>query len=274
MNEFAAPEAKPQFDISRVFNLTFGAIRRNFISFTIASFIVVGIPQILFGLAPLLMGVFDTASEDMLGAMAPIIVLGLLSSLVIILLQFILQGAIIHASMQDFNDETAPFRDSVRVARKYIWPLIGFAILATLGILAGMIMFIIPGVILMLMWMVGIPALIIEETGVSGAFTRSADLTSGYKWWIFLLIIIFAIIGSIISAAGAVIAAPLGGSLQEVLMSGGSLTAPYLIMSALINAVVQTFSTLVSAAGTAAIYYELRRIKEGVGPKSIGAIFD
>jgi hypothetical protein len=38
--------------------------------------------------------------------------------------------------------------------------------------------------------------------------------------------------------------------------------------------VITVASTLISYTGLAVIYYELRRLKEGVGPEALASIFD
>jgi len=120
----------------------------------------------------------------------------------------------------------------------------------------------------MLMWYVAIPAMIVEKTGVMGAFGRSHDLTSGYKWWILLTVIVLAIIGAVISAIVLAVSLIFGVPTQQEIMFQGAKSTP-LIMYAVANGIATAFSTLVSAAGVAAIYYELRYIKEG----SIGSVF-
>lgn len=275
MAEGATPNEKPPFDISRVFNGTFSGIRQNFMAFFFASFFIVGLPQFLMGLWPLFIDITDDDfASNIEGMLGLLIMVGGLSAPVIMFLQFLLQGTIIHASIAAFNQEQVSFKQSVSVALRYIWPLIGFSLLFALGSLGGFLLLIVPGIILMLMWCVGIPAMITEGLGVGDSFSRSNELTSGYKGWIFLLMLIFGIISAIISAVGAVVMSTLGGSMEEMIMSGENVSNTYWIVNAVMTAIVQIFSVMVSAVGTAAIYYELRFIKEGVGPKSIAAVFD
>jgi len=42
----------------------------------------------------------------------------------------------------------------------------------------------------------------------------------------------------------------------------------------LVAAVIQAFEALISTVGVAAIYFELRRIKEGVGVSELASVFD
>ncbi|MGJ8564450.1 MAG: hypothetical protein ACSHXY_12970 [Alphaproteobacteria bacterium] len=269
-------EPKPSFDIGRIFNRTFRSIRHNFGPFLLASFLIVGIPQFLIGLWPLMLGITgsDFAPDDILKMLPVFMLVGMGGTLIVFVFQFILQGTIIHASIANFNGQHVSFRESFRAALKHIWPLIGFGILATLGMMLGFLLFIVPGIIFAIMWSVGVPAMITEGTNVSQSFNRSSELTSGYKWWIFLLIVIFSILSGIVSAVGSVIMASFGGDLSQVIVSGGELTNAYWFVNAVVTALIQVFSTMIAAAGAAALYYELRFIKEGIGPQTIADVFD
>jgi hypothetical protein len=41
-----------------------------------------------------------------------------------------------------------------------------------------------------------------------------------------------------------------------------------------LDSVVRIFTSMVSTAGVATIYYELRSVKEGVGPEQLASVFD
>ncbi len=73
-------------------------------------------------------------------------------------------------------------------------PLIGLMILWMLGVYIGIILLVVPGCILLAMWSVTVPVLIAEDTGVFGAFGRSRALTKGYRWKIFLLLLIVLVL--------------------------------------------------------------------------------
>ena len=57
-----------------------------------------------------------------------------------------------------------------------------------------------PGVLLALAWSVAAPVLVMERTGVFGAFTRSAELTRNHRGAIFALAILAGVVGFIIQA--------------------------------------------------------------------------
>ena len=58
------------------------------------------------------------------------------------------------------------------------------------GVMIGMILVIVPGIILLLMWWVYIPAIVVEGKGIIGAFGRSRELTRGRRWHILGLAVI------------------------------------------------------------------------------------
>ena len=74
-----------------------------------------------------------------------------------------------------------------------------------LGIFGGAILLLVPGLILAVMWSVVAPACVVERTGVFGAFSRSQELTRGYRWPIFGLYVAFFVLMIIISAVFGVL---------------------------------------------------------------------
>lgn len=269
---------KPQFDFGRVMNSTFSAIWHNLLSFVALSLIFVGIPAFVIGLWPIFLDFNEAIMSDNTEALAQFmqfaIVSGLAGIAIMIVFQALLQGAVIRGCIKHFNNEKSSIGDGLRTALKYILPLIGFAILSGLGMMLGFILLIVPGVILALMWYVGVPAIVAEETGVMGAFERSSALTDGYKGWILLFIVLLFFISMIISAVGSAVLLAFGDDPVTQMVTGGTPTTAYWYVNAFINAAAQMFSSVMFTAGVAAVYYELRRLKDGVGAESLAAIFD
>jgi MFS family permease len=108
-----------------------------------------------------------------------------------------------------------------------ILPLIGAAILAGIGIGIGFILLIIPGLFLLTIWSVVGPAIVVERTGVIGAFGRSHELVKGDGWSVFGTIVVAFLIVVIASAIATAIGAAIGlGGLIVGLTLVGILTAP------------------------------------------------
>ncbi len=264
---------KPQFDVGRVINRTFGAIKNNFGSFFLASLIIMGLPMFLIGLMPLIMmpgGMFDgdTINE---GFMAGYLTVMFLTLIVTMVGSIIVQGALIFGAVTDFNGKKAPFKECMSVALRYFFPLLGLGILVGLGTMLGMLLLIIPGIILALGWSIAAPVLSLEGQGITDSISRSWELTKGYKRWLLLLFIILIFLSAIIGALASVFVL-LAGDPTTVMLEGGSPT--YYILNSLFTALSQAMTTMISATGIAAIYYELRQIKEGIGAENLAEVFD
>jgi len=264
---------KPQFAVGRVINRTFAAIRNNFVSFFLASLIIMGIPMFLIGLMPVFMGTGgmlngDTINEDFF---ASFMAMAGVSLIVVMIGSILLQGALIFGAVADFNGRKAPFGECMSVALRYFFPLLGLGILVSIGMLLGFMLLIIPGIFIALGWSIAAPVLIVEGQGITDSISRSWELTKGYKRWIFLLFIILMVISAVI---GAVLGAftLIAGDPTTVMLEGGSTT--FHVLNSIFSALAQAVSTMISATGIAAVYYEIRQLKEGIGAESLAAIFD
>ena len=115
-------------------------------------------------------------------------------------------------------------------------------------IMVGLMALIAPGLFVLSLWMVALPAIIVERSTVGGALDRSAALTRGRRWLvlgIFMLVAIPAIL------------------VVEIL---GALTG-IVVVTWLLEAALST--VLVSL--TVVLYASLRGEKEGVTPEQIAA---
>jgi uncharacterized membrane protein len=244
----AMAETPSRFDMGRVVQRTFGTVGRNWVTFALLALPLSVIPQGLLQLQ--IAGIRTGANTSMLG-------FGGLLSLIALVGGFILEAALTYGSVIDLNGRRPSFGDCLSVGLRNILPLIGLSILMGLAIAAGFVLLIIPGVLMALAWSVAVPSLVVERTGVFGAFSRSADLTRNHRGAIFLLSLAFAILSLIIGAvAGAIMS--FAGTAASVVILG----------------IVRGAETLIGAAGIAAVYSELRSIKEGVGPEHLAAVFD
>ncbi len=96
------------------------------------------------------------------------------------------------------------------------WALFLALVLVTLGVLAGFLALIIPGIFLAVLWLFAGQAVVIEGKGVRDALRRSQDLVRGSWWTIFLAWILIQIVTAVaqvvIGLVGAAILAPLDGT--------------------------------------------------------------
>jgi len=177
----------------------------------------------------------------------------------------LLQAAIAHGALVSLNGGRASFADCFSTGIRNALPLTGIVILATLGMMVGFVLLFVPGIILALMWSVITPVRVAEQTDVVETFSRSSSLTSGYKGSIFGISVMFFVLSFVVSMA----IRPLSG--LSLIGQGGTSSA--ILVFVALSGIVRAVLGLIGAAGVASIYYELRLVKEGVGPEQLAAVF-
>ena len=252
------------FQIGDVVNRTFGAISRNFVTFVLLSAVLVGVPALALGFVQLGVGSGDVSNIWTLFGLALIVNLAA---------TYVLQGALIHGAVLDFNGKKASFGECLATGLKHMLPLIAIALLMWIGVMFGMMLLIVPGVILSIMWTVAIPARVVENVGVFKAFGRSRDLTRNNRWKIFGLFVMYMIIATVITMvvmlpAGAF--APVAAPTEADPLGIGQTSVAFVIF----NVISTVLAAVVSATGVSAIYYELRKSKEGVGAEELAKVFE
>ena len=113
---------------------------------------------------------------------------------------FLLQATLIKA-VQDIRDGRADLSlgETVSAATPYIWSVAGASILAGLAITVGLFLLIVPGLWLITIWAVIIPAIVIERAGAIDSFGRSRRLVKGHGWHVFGTLVLVFIIQLVVS---------------------------------------------------------------------------
>tara|TARA_B110000285_G_C14916350_1_gene510407 strand:- start:214 stop:804 length:591 start_codon:yes stop_codon:yes gene_type:complete len=87
-----------------------------------------------------------------------------------------------------------------KVGFKQWWPLFVLVLLMFLGILAGYMLLIIPGVYLSVAWMFATYLKIDRDISISDAFGESRRLVSNSGWWLlFLYVLLLGVAGQILT---------------------------------------------------------------------------
>jgi hypothetical protein len=268
MASAAAPVSR--FDLGRVVERTFASIGRNFAVFLLLALLLSGIPALATGVLLAIAG--GQADQSTSGVSDPTTLIAIGASLsgfvflVGAVASFILQAAIVYGTIADLNGRRAEFSECLSTGlRSWFW-LFLLAIVVVVAEVFGYILFIVPGLMMTVAWMVAVPAQVVERTGVFGAIGRSAELTRGHRWPIFGLLIIYLIGVGVLQGSIPAIISIAAASLSPTTMRAATqiVTQPLLAVT----------TSLIGAAGVASIYYELRSTREGIGPEALAAIFD
>lgn len=137
---------------------------------------------------------------------------------------------------------------------RLFFPVLAIDILAAVGGGLAAILLVFPAVILMCRWFLIFPIGIVENLGVFEPFRRSATLTKGFRWPIFGILLLSALIGF------AVIL-PLSFAMGFLVSLAHLQWAGVAVVIKGVSTAVGQIPTLVAAAAT---YMELRRVKEGL----------
>ena len=258
-----------QLDIGRVVTRTFSTLGGNFISFFLVGVLFGGVPAILVQLAIQQFFASDMyASMDpgMLSAMPFIIGVG--TAIILLLPAYILIGAITHGAIVYLNGKRASFFECMGTGLVRVLPLFALGLLSSLGIMLGLLLFIIPGIILATRWATAAPVLVAERTGVFDALGRSAELASNNRWRIFWLMVIWVVaqLHPGIRLHGKSWGRCPARCFRSARMRSGSISPSTAVYSAI--------AAMIPAAGAAALYTELRTIKEGASTEDLAKMFD
>lgn len=145
------------------------------------------------------------------------------------------------------------------------------SLLLNLGVTLGLMLLIAPGALLLLAWCVALPAAAVERGAVLTAVRRSADLTRGQRKTILLLLLgagfVAGILAIIFGLGFSLAVTPIRTWAPQAIVPGDAGVV-------IGGAVSGTLSAILLAAGAAALYHELRQLKEAGGADALAAVFD
>ncbi|MEH6828317.1 DUF7544 domain-containing protein [Parasphingorhabdus sp.] len=243
-------ELAGKINISRVLNNSFGVITRHPVIYLGLSFLIIGIPNALLQTAQ---GNFTTGADG-LNVSASYSSQGF-GFIALMLLSILLQATLIVATLNDLGGKPLSLAECFTRALKKLLPLIGLGIIMALGIGFGMMLLIVPGIILYLMWVVATPVMMAENRGIIDSLKRSAELTSGSKRMIFVLLLVFFALAFVFGLFVAFV-----GSISTIFL-------------AIVTLVSNTITGALQGAGVASIYVDLRTVKEGADTSALADIF-
>ena len=249
------------FSVGRVFERAFAAIRHNPI-------VTLGL-AILFGALPSLGIEFVLMELEAAASSDPSISTSLFQLFALIGL-FSLVGALSQAAftwplVAHAEGRRATIGECLFAVATSIIPLILLTVLSIVAITLGLAALLVPGLMLWVIWMVAVPALVVERRGVLKSLRRSAELTKGARWSLFGLLLVL----TVASMGIALTVEAVTGQLQNEEVRA-ALEDPLFLSLTLIT---DTLMTLLYAAVIASLYVELRDWKGGPASEHLEDVF-
>jgi hypothetical protein len=129
----------------------------------------------------------------------------------------------------------------LRSVEPVLLPLMAVSVLFAIGVAIGFVLFIIPGLILLVLWCVVAPVTVLERPGVFAAFRRSRELVRGNGWNVFGVIVLVFIAVLVVSFAVGIATSSLS-------------SVPRAVVQWLVSAAIAP----VSALSASVLYFALR----------------
>jgi MFS family permease len=239
-----------EFRIGGVFSRSFAVYSAHFATFFLLG-AVSALPALLIYWSELIQSSGRPASAT---TAILLVVAGLLG----LIIGPLVQAAILYGAFQDMRGRRVSIGESLDVALRRFFPVLGVAICVSFAIGIGIILLIVPGLIFASMFFVAAPACVVERLGPFKSMRRSRELTAGHRWKVFGLLLLLTIVNLIV---------------VNVLKLGlGAMAGPILALIALLiwGALYGGFSALIAVVS----YHDLRVAKEGIDIEQIAAVFD
>jgi hypothetical protein len=188
------------------------------------------------------------------------------ASVATIALAVVQAGAVTVGTVRHLNGERARLGEMLSVGLRRGLPVVAAGFVVWLAVLAGTLLLVIPGVVVMVATSVAVPAAVVERKGAVGAFRRSLALTRGYRWPLFAAGFVLVVVVSVLSAIGQAVASVLA----SLVLPAEHALAASLVLSQLGNALFSAIPTV----GISVAYHDLRVAKEGVDTDALARVFE
>jgi hypothetical protein len=185
------------------------------------------------------------------GDLTAAIVGGLIVAVAFTLAFMILTGALTRAAAGTFLARDLSIADTYRYGFARLGSIMLVAILVVLAVAGGLLLFVIPGLIVLTRLWVSLPALVIEDRRGREALRRSWNLVKGYSWPVFGAIIVSGLLTGLFSNLLAAVFPDnlVGNAIAQAIAA--VLTTPYSVLVGIL------------------IYFSLRIRKEGYGVEDL-----
>ena len=233
-----------EFRIGAVLRRSFAILFKHIVPFGLISLLLLVVPSFLIDL------IVISQRPDSGWGLAIVLIVNLV-------LTYLVTAALVYGTIQELRGQRVRLGHIISRGLALMFPVLGVAIIVGLASTVGFILLIIPGLIVMTLFWVAIPAAVVERPGVFASLGRSLDLTRGSRWRVFGVVIILIVLSLVAQQIVGMLATASGG-----------------IFGIVIVALVTAFFTALTAVAGAVSYHDLRIAKEGGESTDIVAVYD
>lgn len=181
------PDTKTKLpDAFSLFKPSFEGIKLNIWTFIS----IVAIPLILYMVAVLISGGFGAATSFD-GSGAPGVGAGISLAILVpvaIAVLLVITPAMTYLAIQSTRNREVGLEEAIRVGLKYVWRYLGYNIVFALLLVGGLILFIVPGLIVLRRYFLAGYYLVDEDLSIRDAMNRSATQSKPFSWAIWSLL--------------------------------------------------------------------------------------
>jgi hypothetical protein len=173
--------------------------------------------------------------------------------------QSLVSLTLFQAAWDAIHGRRVSIRASLAAASRRFVPAVGVSVLSAVLVALGLVVFVVPGLMAMVMLWVAIPVCLVERKGPIASLSRSAELVRGHGWEVFAVVFVLGIIEFIPE------------KVLEIAYERGEISLEAYLFGPL---ALNVFMSAVTACATAAGYKALRAEKEPDEIEKIAAAFD
>jgi len=162
-------------------------------------------------------------------------------------------GAATFAISERYLGNEVGIVDALQRGLSHFWTLSLAQITATIRVLFGFILLIIPGILWMLSYSLVVPAILVEGHKAMPGLRRSRDLVKGYRGKIFLVMIVINLLQAVLAGGVGVVSSLLW-------TSDAGATA---VLSSALGNLLSILLTPLGIIAAILLYYDMRIRKEG-----------
>jgi len=162
-------------------------------------------------------------------------------------------GAATYAISERYLGNEVTIGEALRLALSRFWTLSIAQITATIRVMFGFLLLVVPGILWMLSYTLIVPAVLIEGQNATPSLRRSRDLVKGHRGKVFCVMFIINLLQGILALGVSMVS----GMIFNSDSAGGA------VLNSAMNNLLSIFLTPLGIVATILLYYDMRIRKEG-----------